>query len=178
MPLPTERKGRIFAWVLLLILCLQRVLGLVSSELVYTVEVISGMSDIETTIAQKLQQETGTEVQIKIRDRNEVENLQILGYSAPFVFSEDVDGTIWYYTVENKPSDVIRYTYNEAGSNAPANLPDTNRFSKEDVLTKFFWWTPRLPSHSLVAADVSGQTVPQFRDDPFIAVRYPPPRSV
>jgi hypothetical protein len=175
-PVPPRRKERIFAWALLLLLCVQRILGLVSNELVYSIEVMSDMNDVESLIAERLERETGTDVEVRVRDREEVESLQILGYSAPFVFSEEVDGDLWYYTIENKLPQLIEYTYKETRSSAPANLPDSNRLSKEEVLTKFFCWESVFTVHHPTTVNISGSTVPQLLDDPFLSIPSPPPR--
>lgn len=174
--LHSHRKEQLFAWLLLSVLCLQRILGLVGHDLVYMVEEASGMTELEMVVSEKVKRETGADVQVRIQKQDQLELLQMLGYSAPFIFSKEIGDTTLYYTLEYTSPRVIQHTFAEPGSTDPLELPNSTRFLKEVVLSKFFWWETGLTFWNTPAERVSGKTVPHFWDDSFISVPSPPPR--
>lgn len=168
-------RRRIFAWLLLLVLCLQRILGLVERQLVHTIEVEAGMNTTEKIIAEKIKDKTGLEAHISIQNEQQLDLLQTQGYTAPFIFSEELDGKTCYYTIDYASTDLIRYSYAVEKSSDPLQYPDADRFFKEGVLSKFFFSKYNPFQIALTTSKTPGNTIPHFEEDFFISIPSPPP---
>lgn len=96
-------KRRLSALVLLAILNFQWVGGRSMLRLTTLVQVEREMDEREAAIAEALEKEMGIQAHIKIQDEQQIENLQSLGYGAPFLFSHSDEDAHYYYTVEQTP---------------------------------------------------------------------------
>lgn len=171
-------KRRCFAWLLLAAFCLQRILGIVGSHWVQVVEIEVDMDQREQQIADRIRTENQFDVQVKIQDEQQLEFLQSQGYTAPFIFSDELDGEVWYYTIDHTSTELIKYEHSLSEQQEPLPGPGDQRVTPDDLFSKFFFWDQDLFLHPLPIMAIPGQTIPHFPGDSFMAVSYPPPELV
>lgn len=171
-----HKKRFYFAWFLLLALCLQRIIGLVGSEIVYAIEVERNMNKVEEAIAEKIKNETGFDLFIANKDKNQMEQLENLGYSAPFIFSENIDSQLYYYTVDI--SNVTTFSFSKVdGKNPDPTIPfDINRSFKDRLFSDFYFSEPNLLIKKNPFFNIDGTAYLHSWKDPFISILSPPPK--
>jgi hypothetical protein len=166
------------AWLLLLVLCLQRVIGLLEGPVLYSVVLENGMDAVEESIAHRLNEETGLKVHVEIRDESELVLLRSRGYGTPFIFTEEIDGRTVSYTVDQSPGTVLTFSAPEsAPEELPSDLPQSSRILKDLIFSKFIFWSNELPVIGSFAARSPGHTIPDPGEDPFQSLRCPPPEA-
>lgn len=165
------------AWLLLLSLCFQRIISFVGQEVVYAVELEERMDGTERLITEKIKQKIGIDTHIDIHDENELELLLKRGYSAPFIFSEEINGHLYYYTIDNTPVKVVDVSFET--NQEPANQkPYTANVSSGKQFSDFYFWNlgfllKRLPTFN--SRFVSFQHI---LEAPYPTVPSPPPKSL
>jgi hypothetical protein len=103
-------KKPFLAWSLLSLLFTQQVAGRVYMSVEYAVEIESAMNDTEASIADMIHEDTGIETTVRIHDEAQVNHLFTLGYGAPFISTEVVDGDTAYFSVQHDPVQTTNYT--------------------------------------------------------------------
>lgn len=172
----TNRKRRLYAWVLLLALFSQRLLGLVGSDLVYAVEIDAMMNPAEEAIAEKLQDDTGLDFNVEIRDKEQVDFLLRLGYSTPFLLSENIDGETQYYTLSHPQKNRIKVAQVPSGEPDTQIPPNPVRSGKDRLIADFFFWSSAFMVKQPSNAPIPGATLASCAEAPFIAIPSPPPQ--
>ena len=172
----SDKKRFYFACLLLLAFCLQRIIGIVGSEIVYAIEVESRMNAVEQTIAEKFKKETGVEIQIKLEDDDQMDWLLNLGYSAPFIFSDKIDDQIHYFTIEKFPDRIVTYAYHATDQPDQQVPVDNPRNFKDRLFSDFYFWESGLSFKKFSMIKPGLGLFPLFRKNPFIAIPSPPPK--
>lgn len=106
-----KHKKAFLAWSLLSLLCTQQVAGRVYMSVEYAVEIESAMNATEVSIAGLIQEDTGIETTVRIHDEAQVNHLFSLGYGAPFIATEVLDGDTAYFSVQHDPVQTTNYTH-------------------------------------------------------------------
>lgn len=169
------RKRRLYAWALLLALGFQRIIGLVGSEMVYVVQVSAKMNATEVAIADKLRHDTGLDVRVEVQDDEKLASLLALGYSTPFVFVEEIDGQVCYYTVANP---TYQFITSDAVGNEQSDeqLPQSpSPTSKEKLIADFYFWRHGFLLQDQTSFHASIAFLASFWRSPLIDVTSPPP---
>lgn len=104
-------KKAFLAWSLLLLLFTQQVAGRVYMSVEYAVEFEASMTVNEASIAGLIHEDTGIETSVRIHDDEQVNHLFSLGYGAPFIATEVVDGDTAYFSVQHDPVQTTNYTH-------------------------------------------------------------------
>ncbi len=172
----TNRKRRLYAWALLLVLFSQRLLGLVGSDIVYAVEIDAMMNPAEEAIAEKLRDDTGLEFKVEIRDEEQVGFLLRLGYSTPFLLSEDIDGETRYYTLSHPKETEMKVARTPSGEPDTRIPPNPVRTGKDRLIADFFFCSSGFVVKQPANASIPGATLPSFSEAPFLAIPSPPPQ--
>lgn len=153
-------------------------IGFVGSEVVYAVEVEESMNGTEQAIADRIMDEEGYDANIRIHDEAQLEAMQRLGYLAPFIFSEEVDSSVCYYTVEYSPKTVMLDAY--ANANPTDNdqpLPTSQSFN-DRLFSAFYFWESNFTLTLYPTIITQRSVVPHYWDDSCIAIPSPPPKMV
>ncbi|MCB0634863.1 MAG: hypothetical protein R2824_12800 [Saprospiraceae bacterium] len=172
-----SRKRQCLAVLLLLVLCSHRIVGLLSTDLVYLMEVNAAMDDREQAIADRIRTDSEVEVHVELQSDEQMEWLQTLGYSAPSIFSEDVDGETVYYTIDDPMAKAVEYEHFDT---EPQPLGTSDKFptaSPDQRLSKFFFWDHHFHFSRALPLQVRGRTVPVFLDKYGSPVPTPPPKK-
>lgn len=105
-----------------------------------------------------------------------MEQLENLGYSAPFIFSEKIDSQLYYYTVDI--SHVTTFSFsNDAGENPnPATPFDTTRSFKDRLFSDFYFSESNLLIKKNPFFNIDGTAYLHSWKDPFISILSPPPK--
>ena len=173
---PRSNRKRFAAWFLLLALCLQRTVGFVGNEVLVAVETETGMDATEQAISDKIQEREGLETKIQVQDESDLESLQKLGYLAPFIFSEEVDSAVCYFTIEYAPKTVLVNTVAEQGqkdSNLPAN---SSKSFNERLFSAFYFWENAFALENQPIFNTTTFSVPHYWDNSHISILSPPPK--
>lgn len=171
-----QRHRRNLACLLLITFCLQRLLGILGSHLMYAVEVAVQMDQPELELAEKIRAEAEVDVQVEILDDDRLEQLQQLGYSSPFIFSEEIDGEAVYYTIDQARTETVQLSLSQARSPDPTQLPQGNKLLTSLLLSKFFFWEQAFHLSTFTNLSLPGTTVPHFVQVAFLPVHSPPPK--
>lgn len=174
---PRYNKKRFAAWFLLLVLCLQRTVGFVGNEVVIAVEMDADMDFTEQAIAEKIKEKEGFDAQIELRDGADLESLQKLGYLAPFIFSEEVDSAVCFYTVEYAPKTMLVNTIVAHGQSDPDLPSNSSKSFKERLFSSFYFWENTFAINYQPFFNTTAFTVPHLWENSFIAIHSPPPKS-
>lgn len=164
-----------WTWLLLLTVSLQWIGGLVYVRLSYVTLVEQAMDEGEARLAARLSVEYDMETQVNILDEAERQSLVRLGYGAPFIFSESIDGRRDHFTLESSGLKVSHSDY-------LINGPEKQRESEKALLNLDHHFSPYIVDGARPAAPpaptaLSGQA---FLYDPlkdlfFLAIPTPPP---
>ncbi|MCB0607740.1 MAG: hypothetical protein H6562_10315 [Lewinellaceae bacterium] len=126
-------KRPFYAWALILLILFQWVGGRIYINAGYAVEVETRMNNREKAIAAKMEAETGIKARVQIQDEEQLEALHRLGYGAPYIFTEEDNGQVSYFTINNQATERIQVRYQ------PVNQPDQDeRSAKKAVLERLF----------------------------------------
>jgi hypothetical protein len=173
---PRCNRKRFAAWFLLLALCLQRTVGFVGSEVVIAVELGADMDFTEQAIAEKIKQQEGIDANIQVQEEGDLESLQSLGYLAPFIFSEEVDSAVCYFTVEYAPKTMLVNTSVEQGQSEP-NLPsNASKSFSERLFSAFYFWENAFALEYQPIFNTTACSVPHYWDNSHISILSPPPK--
>jgi hypothetical protein len=91
----------LFAWLLLFTIVFQQMVGKVYVQIIYSVEIESKMTEKETQIAEALKERSGIDAHVTSNSEDHL--MQRMGYGAPFIFSEEINGETYCFTVEREP---------------------------------------------------------------------------
>lgn len=133
------------------------------------------MDGQEKRIAEKILAETGFDLHIEIQSDGQIKALQGLGYSSPFIFSEEIEGQLSYYTLNESPVKALSYTFTTEEQQKPEAPADTNRAIKDRLFSDFYFlepcfWLKELPGfHSRLTA-----ILPSWENS-FLSITSPPP---
>ncbi len=170
-----QKRSIYFAWLLLLTLCLQRIIGYVGSEYAYAVEVDTFMDRQEQMIADRLRSETGAETQVDIVDEQRIAYLHSLGYVTPFLFSEEVDESSVVYTVDQASKKEITYCYDAPDEQPTDPLPQNRTFNNQwfpdFCFGEAYSFTPAERTQNLRIS-----TLLSIPEQSFMAIPSPPPK--
>ncbi len=173
---PRCNRKRFAAWFLLLALCLQRTVGFVGNEVAIAVEMEAGMDSTEQAIADKIKEQEGFDARIDVQDDAEMESLQKLGYLAPFIFSEEVDSAVCFYTVEYAPKTMLVNTVVGNGQSDP-NLPASSSKSfNERLFSSFCFWENIFAINHQPFFNTTTFSVPHYWEQSYIPILSPPPK--
>lgn len=172
-----HKKRLFYAWILLAAICSQRLIGLVSSDIIYAMEIERQMNAMETAIAEEVGRLTGLDVRIEIQSREQLGLLMNMGYATPFVFSSETDdGQIQYYTVSSMPATEGETICADPEQQHIPPLPSHPvRASKDRLAADFCFWGLHWPSCDLHIASRPGNLTSPRWQDPFIPLNAPPP---
>lgn len=174
-----NRKRRVYAWVLLITLFLQRILGMVGSDIVYAIEIDTEMTEVEKVITEKIHEQTGANLQIQVQGQEKITSLLKMGYATPFVLSEEIDGKIHHYSVVDTPSRTV-----EVVVDALPNQPDSPcplnpvRTLKHNMIADFYFWESAFRIAISPCFNYQSGTSPNFWQAPSLSIPTPPPQSI
>lgn len=144
--------------------------------MVYVAEIDIRMNDKEEAIAEKARAETGLEIQVNIHDDGQIRSLQGLGYSAPFIFSEEIDGEAYHYTLRDSQAQGVRYTINTTtDQDDPLMPPLAAKTLKDRLFSDFYFF-----GAGFLAPDITGFNplktgfLPSWKEA-FPSIPSPPP---
>lgn len=103
------------------------------------------MNQLEEQIARELKAKSGIETRVKVLTEGQTQALQQLGYAAPFVFSEEVDGQTLSFTLEQERIYVLEHPGPAADESTPGPLP-ASRTLLAKVFPDFYFSAPNLLS--------------------------------
>lgn len=166
------------AWFLLLTVCFQQLAGRLYVSRVYSVEIEERMSPHEEAVATMLKAKTGIDIQVTLLGDDQPHYLSRTGYTAPVIFSKNINGITYCYAIGHKPAQTAQFTYPMHTQQAANGIP-----AGESLLVQLFsdfcfdapglLITPLLVTRQ-TATFLSQQAMPGGEH----AVPYPPPRTV
>lgn len=175
---PLHIRRRNYAWFLLLTLCFQRMIGFVGSEVVYAVEIKTGMDEAEEAIAQRIKSETGYEMHVTVHDENQAELLQKLGYVAPFLFLEEIGNRESFYTVEDPSAKTETYLCKIPKQNDNSQPFSTAKSFNDRLFSSFYFWEFNYTMYSFPSINLKVFSNPYALESICISVPSPPPKRV
>lgn len=134
------------------------------------------MDQQEQVIADKIKSETGFDTHIRIHDDEEIAFQQKLGYLTPFLFSEEIDGQTYFYTVENSPLTTVEYSHAETKQPDP-EAPYSSKSYSDWLFPKFYFRGSQFSMYQFSTLSIRGTTIPHFGEDPFLTIPFPPPET-
>ncbi len=175
-PIAHKRK-RYFAWLLLLTLCLQRIVGYVSSEYLYALEVQTFMNREEQAIANKIKAETGAETKVEIVDEARIAYLQSLGYVTPFLFSDKVGEASYVFTIDQSfREDSVSYL--AADTSPESDQFPQNRTFNNQWFPDFYFPEAHPLSNVVIRPKVQPATTNSTPlESTFVNIPTPPPKQ-
>lgn len=93
------------SWLLIAILSAHWMGGYLCFHMEYAVEVKDSMSELEKRIAAVLEEEMGAGIHVDIVDKALIETNNF-GYSGRFIFSEEINGQIYYFEIISDPVEI------------------------------------------------------------------------
>lgn len=133
------------------------------------------MNAKEEAIAEKIKIETDFDLHIEIRDDRQIKALQDLGYSSPFIFSEEIDGQTCYFTLSESPVRAVSLTYTTTGHQNQETPPHSARSFKDRLFSDFYFWETSLQACESPGLLSRETTTPSYRENPFLSIPSPPP---
>lgn len=133
------------------------------------------MNGQEKSISEKILAETGFDLHIEIQGDDQIKALQGLGYSSPFIFSEEIEGQLSYYTLNESPVKALSYSFTTEEKQNPEAPLNTSRALKDRLFSDFYFpepgfWLKELPGfHSQLTA-----ILPSWENS-FLSITSPPP---
>jgi hypothetical protein len=162
--------------MLLVTLMLQRSIGLAEPEIVQWVKIGFEMNEVEQVIADKIHVESGIRETVIEQSSEQLEEIYLQGYGAPFVFSDMVDDQKVHFILENDPHLFLDYTqFKKAddGENHPQKqaTKNQNRSFADFYLNEITWrfLIPEFFNHQKKGAL-------QFKESNSFPPTGPPPR--
>lgn len=180
---PSHRYLRIvWAWGLLSILCLQRVIGLIGSEFNithYVVEDVRQMSHVGKMISERIGSATGVYTKIDVLHESSEDAIHETGYSAPMVMTAEIDGEKVEYVFAKATQLTIEYiNLNDILPVQDEKKAPSPKPTKSKILSDF-QLTDQLVMNDLdLSSRLRTFSTEDLHKSPFLPISVPPPETV
>ncbi len=136
------------------------------------------MTPNEQAVATMLKAKTGIDIQVTLLGEDRPHNISRTGYTAPVVYSEEINGKTYNYAIGHKPVKTEHFTYPVNTQQAAKGIP-----CGESLLVQLFsdfWFDASgfLITPSLTARRAAIFPMPEAMPGGEHAVPHPPPRTV
>ena len=155
---------------------LQRIVGFAGQEWYYAVQVELEMNEQEQAIAEQIRTETGAELFVKVQGPKELSELLRLGYSTPFIFSEQKEESV-YYTLQESPDLKLFYSEVDADADQESIPSQSEHQLSKRLFSDFFFWENSFALHPKMPYYTSQTTYLFTWEEPFRSQLVPPPRQ-
>jgi len=166
------------AWFLLLTVCFQQLAGRIYVGRVYSVEIEARMNKQEQAAATMLKAKTGLDIHVKILGEDQPRFVYRTGYSAPVIFSKEIDGETYCFVLGHEPIKFVHYTYVVNTQEAAQGIPNSESLLVK-LFSDYYFATASLrctaPPRDYYTSAFSTLDM-TLKGDP--SVPYPPPRRV
>lgn len=171
-----HNKRCIYAWFLLLTICVQRVVGYIGTEISYTIEVKIEMNELEEAIADKILDQSGQDLEVQVLDEEQTDFLQGLGYGAPFILTDTIDNKECSYTIAYPPRTILVDCDTNSDQSEDEQPFNTSKSFNDKLYSPFFFWVVKLNDLSWEVLIINPHTLNRSLLNPFIPVLSPPPK--
>ena len=178
MTYPAIDRRKLFAWLLLGALCLQRLVCLIGVEVMHVVEVRQDMTGLEQAFANQLTDLDGTMLYVRAQDQENQVPIRNIGYLPSIVLAEEVGDEIVYLTLSNEP--FRTYETVNLTKNVTPDQEDPfcqTRVNKSRMFSDFYFDQMKIPSQLTSAETQLTLPLPAFWENPVTKVPTPPPRQ-
>ncbi len=165
------------AGLLLLAIGYQQLVGRSYVRRVYYVEIEAEMNQKEAAVAQRYRSSTGIDAFVEADGQAALllQTNQRSGYGAPVVFSKEIDGELYHFTVDQE---AVRIACESGCQQAPLELPNSQTLLQK-LFPDYYFDVTSLPGLASARPIESGVfEVAGDASDAERAIPYPPPRQV
>lgn len=141
-----QSQRQVLAWILLLALCMQRIVGYVGRDVVHVALIEMSMDEEEQEIARQIKSDIGLNVYIRILGDKQLSQDHQSGYSAPFIVSLLKEHQVRHYSLSYMPDSTLNYTYLTTGQQDVPIEHIPQRPLSERLYSYFYFWNIKFPS--------------------------------